>query len=173
MLILIEFFYASNFPIEPESDDLRQIFNVMAIFEFIVAAFAFCSSILYIKRISVYSAAYGKAVLIEAIVTISATIIAGFFNLWMARGEIDRLMYDRYNDQIVEFTAILLPYFAVTEFLPSIVIANTLAKFSKALTALNNDHQQRAIQQAVNRLVLGRQNAPQLREAQPILQQEP
>ena len=61
----------------------------------------------------------------------------------MARGELDRLMYDRDNDHIVKFTAILVPYFAVTEFLPSIVIASTLTKFSKALDPLNNDDQQR------------------------------
>ncbi len=70
----------------------------MASFELIMAAIALCSSICYIKRISVFSAAYGRAVLIEAIVLISAVIIAGFFNLWMSKGEIDILIYDRDNE---------------------------------------------------------------------------
>jgi hypothetical protein len=134
-------FYAISLPIDPDNKDLPQVFYFIAIFEFICAAILFCSIILYVKRIEAFNGVYGRAVLFEAIVLISANVIAGFFNLWMARGEIDTLMYDRDNDHIFTFTAILVPYFAVTEFLPSIVIASTLTKFSKALSPLNNDEQ--------------------------------
>lgn len=141
--IMMYLFYAISLPINPNNDDLPQIFYFIAVFEFICAAILFCSIILYVKRIEVFNGVYGRAVLFESIVLISANIIAGFFNLWMARGELDRLIYDRDNNHIVKFTAILVPYFAVTEFLPSIVIASTLTKFSKALDPLNNDDQQR------------------------------
>lgn len=70
---------------------------------------------------------------------IAANVIAGAFNLWLARGELNTLMYDRDNDNMFVFTVILVPYFAVTEFLPSIVIASTLTKFSKVLSPMNND----------------------------------
>jgi hypothetical protein len=115
------------------------VFYFIAVFEWICAAILFCSIILYVKRIEAFNAVYGRAVTFEAIVLIGGNIIAGCFNLWLARGELNTLMYDRDNDNMFVFTIILVPYFAVTEFLPSIVIASTLTKFSKVLSPMNND----------------------------------
>jgi hypothetical protein len=74
----------------------------------------------------------------EAIVLIISNVVAGFFNIWLARGELMTLMYDRDNHKLFTFTAILLPYFALTEFLPSIVIASTVLKFSKVMAPLDD-----------------------------------
>jgi len=122
------------------------VFYFIAVFEWICAAILFCSIILYVKRIEAFNAVYGRAVTFEAIVLIGGNIIAGCFNLWLARGELNTLMYDRDNDNMFVFTIILVPYFAVTEFLPSIVIASTLTKFSKVLSPMNNDEARQRLQ---------------------------
>lgn len=122
------------------------MFYFIAVFEWICAAILFCSIILYVKRIEAFNAVYGRAVTFEAIVLIGGNIIAGCFNLWLARGELNTLMYDRDNDNMFVFTIILVPYFAVTEFLPSIVIASTLTKFSKVLSPMNNDEARQRLQ---------------------------
>ena len=57
----------------------------------------------------------------------------------MGKGEIDKLLYDRDNHKLFTFTAIIVPYFAITEFLPSIVVASTLLKFSKVMEPLNDE----------------------------------
>ena len=144
--IMMYLFYAISLPIDPNNDDLPQVFYFIAVFEWICAAILFCSIILYVKRIEAFNAVYGRAVTFEAIVLIGGNIIAGCFNLWLARGELNTLMYDRDNDNMFVFTIILVPYFAVTEFLPSIVIASTLTKFSKVLSPMNNDEARQRLQ---------------------------
>lgn len=165
--IMMYLFYAISLPIDPNNDDLPQVFYFIAVFEWICAAILLCSIILYVKRIEAFNPVYGRAVTFEAVVLIGANVIAGFFNLWLARGGLDTLMYDRDNDELFIFTIILVPYFAVTEFLPSIVIASTLTKFSKVLTPMANEDARARQQRAVDRVIQGlRQNAPNAPNAQ-------
>lgn len=86
---------------------------------------------------------------------IAANIAAGCFNLWLARGEVLTLMYDRDHSKMFTFTAISVPYFAFTEFLPAIVIASTQLKFSKVITPLDNEEVRVRQQAAVDRVIAG------------------
>jgi hypothetical protein len=95
-----------------------------------------CNLFKFVKELRIVNPIYARAVLLEGIVLISANIIAGIFNWWLADGEIITLLDDRDNGHIFVFTAILVPYFVVTEFLPSLVIARTLTKFAEILTQI-------------------------------------
>ena len=67
-----------------------------------------------------------------------SNIGAGCFNYWLAKGGIGTLMVYRENHQLnLAFTMIIVPYFAFTEFVPSIIVASTISKFSKVLTPEN------------------------------------
>lgn len=72
--------------------DLPGIFYFLAIFEWVTAAIIMCSMLLYIKRIHVMSAQYGKVVLFEAIIFIISNVAAGGFNFWLGKGEITTLV---------------------------------------------------------------------------------
>ena len=137
--IMMYLFYVISLPVDKNYDDLANVFYFVAVFDWICAAVLGCSVLLYVKRIMQLNANYGRAVTFEAIILIGANIIAGCFNIWMAQGELQRLLYDRDNQKLFTFTAIIVPYFAVTEFLPSIVVASTLSKFSKVVEPLNDD----------------------------------
>jgi hypothetical protein len=92
----------------------------------------------------------------ESIVLITANVVAGFFNVWLARSELSTLLYDRDNQKLTTFTAVMLPYFAITEFLPSIVIASTILKFSKIISGMNE--MQRGEEAVANLVAQMRQN---------------
>ena len=51
-----------------------------------------CSILLYIKRIHIMSAQYGKVVLFEAVMFIISNVAAGSFNFWLGKGEITTLV---------------------------------------------------------------------------------
>ena len=72
--------------------DLPGIFYFLAIFEWITAAIIMCSILLYIKRIHIMSAQYGKVVLFEAVMFIISNVAAGSFNFWLGKGEITTLV---------------------------------------------------------------------------------
>jgi hypothetical protein len=137
--IMMYLFYVISLPVDTTYEDLNNVFYFVAVFEWICAAILGCSIILYVKRLQQLNPVYGRAVIFESIILIFANIAAGCFNLWLARGEVLTLLYDRDNSEMFTFTIILVPYFAFTEFLPSIVIASTVLKFSKVITPLDND----------------------------------
>jgi hypothetical protein len=72
--------------------DLPGIFYFLAIFEWVTAAIIMCSILLYLKRIHIMSAQYGKVVLFEAVIFIFSNIAAGAFNFWLGKGEITTLV---------------------------------------------------------------------------------
>lgn len=173
--IMMYLFYVISLPVEDNYDDINNVFAFIAIFQFICAAILSCSIILYIKRIRQLNPAYGRAVLFESIVLISANMVSGVFNIWLARGELMTLMYDRDNKQLFVFTATIVPYFALTEFLPSLVIASTLARFSKIIAPINNEDRRNRQEAAVARVVADmRRQAPRNQQAiqQPLNPQE-
>lgn len=86
--IIMYLVYIMSLPVGEELSDLSAIFYFIAVFEWICAAILLCSIFLYVKRIAGFNPAYGKTVLIEAIVLISANVVAGVFNFWMAKGEV-------------------------------------------------------------------------------------
>jgi len=93
--IMMYLFYVISLPVDTNNDDIGNVFYFIAVFEWICAAILGCSIILYVKRLQQLNPTYGRAVIFESIVLIAANIAAGCFNLWLARGEVLTLMYDR------------------------------------------------------------------------------
>ena len=136
VFILLYVLYYFQLPTEQNYDDYASIFGYIAFVAFVCTTVFSCNLFKFVKELRITNPIYARAVLLEGIVLISANIIAGIFNWWLADGEIITLLGDRDNGHIFVFTAILVPYFVVTEFLPSIVIARTLTKFSELLTQI-------------------------------------
>lgn len=122
-VIIMYLVYMLSLPQTTGQADLPQIFFYLAIFEWLVAAILFISIFLYVKRISSLNAQYGRAVAVEAIVFILSNVAAGIFNYNMSKGTVDYLLEARATDGNVYFAVIMIPYFILTEFLPSIVFA--------------------------------------------------
>jgi hypothetical protein len=138
-VIIMYLVYILSLPLDFKESDLPDIFYFIAIFEWIVAAILFCSIFLYVKRIAIFNEEYGKTVFLEASVFIISNVLAGIFNFWMGRGEVLHLIEYRDNEHLFLFAIILLPYFAVTEFIPALVFASTVNKFSKVIVGENQD----------------------------------
>ena len=138
-VIIMYLVYILSLPLDFTEKDLPDIFYFIAIFEWIVAAILFCSIFLYVKRIAIFNEEYGKTVFLEAVVFIVSNVLAGIFNFWMGRGEVLNLIQYRDHQHLVLFSVILLPYFAVTEYVPAIVFASTVNKFSKVIVGENDD----------------------------------
>ena len=133
-VIIMYLVYMLSLPQHPDKEELPQIFFYLAIFEWLVAAILFISIFLYVKRISSLNAVYGRAVAIEAVVFITANVLAGIFNYFMSKGFVNALLEARVTDRMATFSIVMIPYFCVTEFLPSIVFAQTMNIFYKALS---------------------------------------
>ena len=133
-VVIMYLVFALSLPIATDSGQLPESFYYLAIYEWLVAAIMLCSVFLYVKRIHNLNAVYGRAVAIEAIVFITANFIAGIFNYFMSKGIINDLLYARVDDRMATFSIIMIPYFCVTEFMPSIVFAQTMNIFHKVLS---------------------------------------
>lgn len=73
--------------------------------------------------------------LFEAIMFIVSNIAAGGFNFWLGKGEILTLIsYQQQRSDTLRLSIILIPYFVLTEYIPSIVFAITIQSFDKAIT---------------------------------------
>ena len=79
-VIVMYLVFALSLPQSKDTAALPGSFFYLAIYEWLVAAIMFCSVFLYVKRIYSLNQVYGRAVAIEAIVFISANVIAGIFN---------------------------------------------------------------------------------------------
>ena len=71
----------------------------------------------------------------EAVVFILANVAAGLFNYWMSKGMVNDLLTARVEDRNSTFSVVMIPYFCLTEFVPSIVFAQTMNIFYKVLSA--------------------------------------
>ena len=71
---------------------------------------------------------------IEAVVFILANVAAGLFNYWMSKGMVNELLQARVEDRNSTFSVVMIPYFCLTEFIPSIVFALTMNTFFKVLS---------------------------------------
>ena len=85
---------------------------------------------------------YGKAVWIEAVVFTLSNIVAGFFNYFLSKNnDLEQLIEQR--DQSTRyaplFATIIIPYFVITEFLPSITFALTVDKLARVLSGEANE----------------------------------
>ena len=70
-------------------------------------------------------------------------------------------MYDRDNHRLFIFTIVLVPYFVLTEFLPALVVASTISKFSKALAPRDLAPARERIEGEIARVIQDmRRNAP-------------
>ena len=133
-VVIMYLVYMLSLPQRTDKDELPQIFFYLAIFEWLVAAILFISIFLYVKRISSLNAAYGRAVLVEAVVFITANVLAGIFNYFMSKGFVNDLLLARVDDRMATFSIVMIPYFCITEFLPSLVFAHTMNIFYKVLS---------------------------------------
>ena len=122
-VIVMYLVFALSLPQSKDTAALPASFFYLAIYEWLVAAIMFCSVFLYVKRIHSLNQVYGRAVAIEAIVFISANVIAGVFNYCMSKGIINDLLFARVDDRMPTFALIMIPYFCVTEFIPALVFA--------------------------------------------------
>ena len=119
------------------------MFFYLAIFEWLVAAILLISIFLYVKRISMNNRMYGRAVLMEALTFSVANIVAGFFNYYLSKNLLETLLEDRdYNHNAI-YSSIMIPYFIITEFLPSAVFGYTMQTFAKVLDGANEEDERR------------------------------
>ena len=147
-VVIMYLVYLLSLPPSDSEDDLPEIFFYLAIFEWLVAAILFISIFLYVKRITSLNATYGRAVAVEAIVFILANVAAGLFNYYMSKGMVHGLLEARVTDKNTLFSVIMIPYFCLTEFIPSIVFAQTMNIFYKVLNAETEEIERMEEQQA-------------------------
>ena len=63
-----------------------------------------------------------------------SNIAAGAFNFWLGKGEIITLVgYQTSQDSAFKLAVILIPYFVLTEYIPSIVFVYTIRSFHKVI----------------------------------------
>ena len=142
-VIIMYLVYMLSLPSGESADQLNQVFFYLAIFEWLVAAILFISIFLYVKRITMNNRIYGKAVLMEAIMFSVANTVAGFFNFYLSRNLLEVLLEDRDYDHMMVYSSVMIPYFIITEFLPSAVFAYTMQTFAKVLDGANEEEERR------------------------------
>jgi hypothetical protein len=65
---------------------------------------------------------------------IVSNIAAGGFNFWLGKGEIITLIgYQQNTEYTLRLAVILIPYFVLTEYIPSIVFVSTIRSFDKVI----------------------------------------
>ena len=65
---------------------------------------------------------------------IVSNIAAGGFNFWLGKGEIIKLIgYQQNTEYTLRLAVILIPYFVLTEYIPSIVFVSTIRSFDKVI----------------------------------------
>ena len=91
-VIIMYLVYMLSLPIGSTIDDLDEVFFYLAIFQWLVAAILFISIFLYVRRITMNNPIYGKAVLVEALVFIISNVVAGFFNFFLCKKDLSKLL---------------------------------------------------------------------------------
>jgi len=140
-VVIMYLVYMLTLPLKPEYNQMQDLFFYLAIFEWLVAAILIISMFLYLKRIMNSNPIYGRAVWVEGITFTVSNIVAGFFNYFLSKKEITDLLDSRNNDSSFAptFGLIMIPYFIVTEFIPAVVFAFTINKFSRVLSGEANE----------------------------------
>ena len=132
-VIIMYLVYMLSLPSGDRIEDLDGVFFYLAIFEWLCAAILLISIFLYVRRISMNNAVYGKAVLMEAVVFAFANTIAGVFNYYLSKDEIGNLLKERDQENLMVYSSIMIPYFCVTEFIPAATFGYTMQVLSKVL----------------------------------------
>jgi hypothetical protein len=141
-LVLLYLFYMFSLPDEIDSTNLASLCQYMAILSFIIAASMLCVFLCgALKSLRMLNRVAGNAAYFEAAVFFFAQVSAGLFNIWLAKGEDngnvatlvnkERLENSLWDIDVAEY---LVPFFILTEYIPSIVFIYQVDVFSKVFT---------------------------------------
>lgn len=120
----------------------------MGILSFIIAAAMLCVFLCgALRNLRTINREAGNAAYCEAAVFFISQMCAGFFNLWLAKGSvanIEALINKESDSGTTDWSVAykLVPYFVLTEYIPSITFVYYIGIYSKAFTG--EDEIQRA-----------------------------
>jgi hypothetical protein len=113
-----------------DDDQFQDIFYFIAIFEIIVSLLLMCSILLYVKRIMLFNQRYGKYACALGIVFIVSNVLAGGVNFYLGSGGWYPVKDLKDNKNSI-WSILFIPYYILTEFLPSIVFAVVMEKYGQ------------------------------------------
>jgi hypothetical protein len=128
-IVIIYFVYAISLPMK-DDDQFQDIFYFIAIFEIIVSLLLMCSILLYVKRIMLFNQRYGKYACLLGIVFIVSNVLAGSVNFYLGSGGWQSVK-DLKETRNSIWSILFVPYYILTEFLPSVVFAIVMEKYGQ------------------------------------------
>lgn len=128
-IVIIYFVYAISLPQSFETQ-FQDIFYFIAIFEIIVSLLLMCSILLYVKRIILFNQRYGRFAFALGIVFILANVMAGSVNFYLGSGGYEPISNLKAKNELL-WAMIFIPFFIITEFLPAVVFAVVMDKYSE------------------------------------------
>lgn len=137
-------------PSELKATNLDNLCQYMAILSFIIAASMLCVFLCgALTSLRSLSREAGNAALFEAAVFFFACICAGLFNLWLAKGDdghvLNLILAEKEDSDTWDWKVAdkLVPYFILTEYIPSVVFIYQVNTFSKCFTREDEIAQER------------------------------
>ena len=89
-----------------------------------------CSLLLYVKRIIQFNQRYGRFAFALGVVFIIANVLAGSLNFYLGTGGWLPMQDLKMKNPLL-WDLIFLPYYLITEFIPSVVFAVVMQKYGE------------------------------------------
>jgi hypothetical protein len=91
-----------------------------------------CSISLYIKKLSVYSASYGKASMVVGIIFLVSNIISAGVNFYLGTNGVWNLMDFKQGNPAI-WSLIFVPYYILTEYIPALAFGIAIFRYDEVV----------------------------------------